>query len=254
VDAARGEGIDAKDGSSNGSVHHNHVHHVPSVGIYVDAWTEHTFAIDVYNNRVHDVDGDGIVLASEQGGLLKQVRVFNNLVHDNRWLGISLSDCCIAQRPLDDIQIVNNTLFRNGWDAPPDRWGGGLAHANDQATGVVVRNNIVAGNLSFQIALEGPAAAGVTVDHNLVDGFRGYPGEIRGTDYQEGDPGFANAAGLDFHLTEGSIAIDAGSALLAPAFDFDNGPRPLGSAPDIGAFEATTVLFADGFEARDAPP
>ncbi|MEM1513481.1 MAG: right-handed parallel beta-helix repeat-containing protein [Candidatus Thermoplasmatota archaeon] len=41
----------------------------------------------------------------------------------------------------------------------------------------------------------------------------------------------------DFHLKEGSIAIDAGTPHNAPPIDYDGTPRPQGSGYDIGAYE-----------------
>ena len=243
---ARGEGICAKDGSFSGSVHHNHVHHVPSVGIYVDAWTEHTHDIDVYANRVHDVDGNGLVVASEQGGLLESVRLFNNLSYSNLWTGLTISDCCIESHPMTDIQVLNNSIWGNGLTD----WGGGIGNANPQATGLLIRNNAVAGNLSFEITFEGVDPSGATLDHNLVGEDHGYPDEICGTDCQVGDPLWVDPAAGDFHLGAGSPAIDHGSATLAPATDFDGTARPQGAAHDIGALESVGAesIFADGFE------
>ncbi|MDY0042242.1 MAG: right-handed parallel beta-helix repeat-containing protein, partial [Desulforhabdus sp.] len=42
------EGIAAKDGSRNGKVLDNHVHHMNRLGIYVDAWDKHTYNIEVF--------------------------------------------------------------------------------------------------------------------------------------------------------------------------------------------------------------
>ena len=124
-------------------------------------------------------------------------------------------------------------------------------HENMDTAGLVIRNNICSDNHSFQIAIEGPDPGSVTADHNLIDGFQGYPGEIYGTDYQEGDPLFVSTASDDLHLQSGSIAIDNGSAVDAPADDFDGTQRPQGAGWDIGAYEYGSTIFADGFESGD---
>ena len=50
---------------------------------------------------------------------------------------------------------------------------------------------------------------------------------------------FANAPGLDFHLSNvGARAIDAGVAIADMVDDFDRRPRVVGKAPDAGALEA----------------
>lgn len=52
------------------------------------------------------------------------------------------------------------------------------------------------------------------------------------------DLGFVDAAGRDFRLTPGSIAIDAATGIAPiPETDFAGTARPQGSAPDLGAFE-----------------
>ncbi len=236
--SARGEGIDAKDGSTNGSVHHNHVHHMQGVGIYVDAWDKATGNIDVYANRVHDINGDGIAIGSEQGGRLDNIRIFNNIIYDNLWTGIDLHACCISQHPVHNVQIVNNTVVANGRDP----WGGGIYIENDQAAGVTIRNNIVSDNLSFQILLEGNPPADAQIDYNLIHGFRNEAGETYGDHYQLGDPLFSDPAIHDYRLQTGSPAIDTGVAVQFVSTDGSGNNRPQGNGYDIGAFEYT----ADG--------
>ncbi|MBI2570187.1 MAG: right-handed parallel beta-helix repeat-containing protein [Candidatus Schekmanbacteria bacterium] len=238
----RGEGICLKDGSSFGSAHHNHVHDVEGVGIYIDAWGEPeapaTHDIDAYANRIHDIRGGGIVLAAEIGGTLERVRVYNNVSYSNRDLGLELSGCCLGpNHPFNDIQIVNNSFWGNGF---PD-WGGGLAVGNPQITGLLIRNNASAGNNSFELDAESVDLGGATIDHNLIDGWDGYPGELCGTDCQLGNPQWVDPAAGDFHLQAGSPAIDSGSGDAAPADDLDGNVRPAGVGIDIGAHEYGAV-------------
>jgi parallel beta-helix repeat protein len=229
-----GEGIDAKEGSSNGMIHRNHVHHLNNrLGIYIDAWDRHTHDIAVYQNIVHDIAGDdGFALASESGGLLENIQVYNNIAYNNGLSGISLSTAGESgSHPVRSVQIINNTFYNNGSGI----WGGGISIENPDASDVVVRNNICSRNRWFQINVEVPAA-GLTIDHNLIYGTRG-DDENDGIDGVEGDPRFVSASGADFHLGNGSPAIDAGSSVDAPMNDFDGNSRPRGSGYDIGAYE-----------------
>jgi PKD repeat protein len=226
------EGICLKDGSYDGKCHDNEVHHTGAVGFYVDAQAVYTHDIEVFNNVSHDGAEDGLVVASEVGGLLENVKLYNNVAYRNGWCGLGVSNCCIETHPLSNIQFVNNTSYDNGTVG----WGGSIFHQNPQAEGVVIRNNVCSQSLTFQIVVTGDVPAGsYTVDHNLIDGFRGDAEEIRGTDYVEGDPRFQDAAGDDFHILADSPAVGMGDPDGAPAADFDGYPR--GTPPDIGAFE-----------------
>jgi hypothetical protein len=230
------EGIDAKDGSSFGKVHHNHVHDMNRLGIYVDAWDKETHTIEVYANRVHDCAGDGFTLASEAGGLLRDIKVYNNIAYNNADIGLGIYDYGepgVNRHPMKGLVVINNTFYNNG----RGNWGGGVVVENNDAEDVVIRNNICSNNLTFQIALEKVVASEVTVDHNLIHGFRGYGSERRGQNYVEGDPRFVNASAADFHLRSNSPAIDKGSATAAPSVDYEGNSRPRGAGYDIGAFE-----------------
>jgi hypothetical protein len=107
-----------------------------------------------------------------------------------------------------DAVIVNNIVTSNRGGITT-YWGGSTGSGN------IVRNNLVWGNLSN--ALSG---AGVTWQGNL-----------------SGDPMFVNPGGGDFHLRAGSPALGtADPAFVLPA-DIDGDVRPLGSGPDLGAYE-----------------
>ena len=54
-----------KQGSHDGSVHHNEIYQMQKVALYVDAYDLHTYNVNVYANRIHDVRM-GITLAYRQ--------------------------------------------------------------------------------------------------------------------------------------------------------------------------------------------
>jgi len=56
----------------------------------------------------------------------------------------------------------------------------------------------------------------------------------------DADPLLTDPEGLDFHLTPGSPAIDAGAASDL-AFDFGGIYRPQGAAIDVGAYEFAEI-------------
>ena len=248
-----GEGIDAKHGSSNGKIYHNHVHDLNRQGIYVDAWDRHTYNIDVFGNIVHDCATDGFSVASEAGGLLENVRIHNNVAYDNGSVGVTIAGWGKAEveHPIKDIKVINNAFYNNG----RNNWGGGIVVQNSNVENVVIRNNICSQNLSFQIAVEaGVPAENLMVDHNLIDGYRQYYREIYGSDYIEGNPMFVNPSEADFHLQEDSPAIDRASSIDAPSEDFDGIPRPQGAGYDIGAFEFIETRIDPGFNAKSLLP
>jgi hypothetical protein len=74
--------------------------------------------------------------------------------------------------------------------------------------------------------------AGLTIDHNVW-----YSGPKIGANDKVAPSGFRNPAALDFHLTAGAAAIDAGDPADFPAQDIDGDARPVGGAPDAGADE-----------------
>jgi hypothetical protein len=226
----------------HGKVYGNQVYNLKHVGIYVDAEAEHLLDIEVYQNVVYGIDAMGFALASEQGGLLENIHVYNNIAYDNL-VGLWLSACCIETHPFKDISIINNTFAYNGRDT----WGGGIGIENLQMQNVVIRNNISSQNIYSQISAPPSILAALTVDHNLTDGDRDPEFEFYGVDdLIDVSPLFANPLEVDFHLGSASPAIDSGNPLDAPAVDFNGDSRPLDgdgdgtSLYDIGAYELAT--------------
>jgi parallel beta-helix repeat protein len=240
-----GEGITIKGGATDGKIYGNHVHDLTRgqrTGIYIDAWGESaTSNLEVYQNTIHDCEA-GITLASEDGGEVRDVKIYNNIVYDNHSNGLEIGDWgepLVRTRPIEGIEFINNTVYNNGSEG----WGAGFYNENPDVTDIVVRNNIFSQNVVSQIVNE--SRASLTVDHNLIDGTQEYAHAISGTDYVAGDPLFENAAGADFRLQMNSPAIDAGSSMNAPVDDFDGNPRPHGEAYDMGAYEYSLATSVD---------
>jgi hypothetical protein len=205
----RKEGICLKDGSSNGKVYDNRVHHVRGAGIYVDAWDKHTFDIEIFGNDVHDVwEGNGIALASEMGGLLERIRVHHNVVWHNRWVGILISENGEkVPHPMRDIEIANNTVWGNG----TKEWGGGILADNPQMQSATIRSNISSRNLAFEIAVGASPESALVIDGNLSDGNHNDPANRLGQHPLLGDPRFVDPEAGDFRLSPGSPAFGLGA-------------------------------------------
>lgn len=109
-----GEGIDACDGSRNGTIHNNELYNLNRVGVYVDAWDKHTYNIEVFENVSHD-NKSGIGVASENGGLLENIFVHDNRVYNNEDNGFFCSGWGLGDtHPLKNIRFWRNISHDNG--------------------------------------------------------------------------------------------------------------------------------------------
>lgn len=226
-----GEGIDCKEGVSDGVVSGNEVYGLLRTAIYLDAGAAVTnyyqsgglsTNIQVFANRVHDnglTNGvTAIGVTSEGRGNIDGIYIYNNLVYKNSSAGINIYHYKqgTTNSPVNfarNIYVVNNTVFGN---ALINTNLGGIWVADANASNLFVENNLSVSNLNQQIY----AIAGVTLTSNFT-----------------ANANFINASNGDFHLASTSRAIDAGSSNAAPVFDYDGAMRPAGAAVDCGAFE-----------------
>jgi parallel beta-helix repeat protein len=122
------EGIDIKDGSSDGVVEGNTVRDLVRLGIYVDAWDELTQNITIRGNTVTRCK-QGIALSSEAGGTLRNVTVSENVTVGNVNYGIIVAGWR-KNGPRENISLLRNVVSPNGR--------GGIAITTKNITGLVI--------------------------------------------------------------------------------------------------------------------
>jgi hypothetical protein len=253
-------GIDVKESSQNGLVHHNTVRNMNAGGIYVDGWkagsngTESLNNIDIYNNRVSN--GGGIVVGCEQPeGVVEYIKIYNNLVLNASFSGIQVRGAW-GDGLRKNISIYHNTIY----GALPSGGNGGAGiyvttanlGSNNGDAPVIIRNNISSfyflsnekGSFVGQIrAANSTIASKIDASHNLVYGPQvcssEYPSCVEVGSRITAAPVnvFLNPASLDLRLKTGSSAIDQGYNVDFVTFDIEGNPRPIGNAYDIGTFE-----------------
>jgi hypothetical protein len=222
----------------------------PAAGIYVDGGRD----IVVEDNLVEGCNLGVEVGAENRGIVASGVTVENNVLAFNQVAGLAFGGFARRAGRVSGCAFVNNTLYMN--DLNPNIGEGQLWI--QFAENNVVTNNIFVSTRNGGLIASDAGNVNNVLDHNLyltphgpddVDITWNGRGLFTFARYQRvtgqdahgvfADPHFV-APGADFRLAPGSPAIDAGSSLpgqFAPT-DFDGRPRPQGTAPDIGAFEA----------------
>lgn len=218
------EGINIKEGSKNGRVTNNEVHDLERLGIYVDGWDTGVSNVEISGNTVYRCRY-GIAIASERGGLVKNILISNNITHSNREFGIVVAKWVNNGRR-EDIRIVQNTVYGNVV--------GGINIGTTNLYRLFLHNNISAGNVGVQISADN---VGLITDSkaNLIYGAK--TGNVAfGVKY--GDPRFVDPRNANFRLGTGSAAANAGIAITDVKKDIAGVTRPQSVVYDIGAHES----------------
>jgi len=162
ISGAGGEGIDAKDGCSNGKIYNNTVNDIPNkIGIYVDAYSRHQYKIDVFGNKVFNCR-QGIVVATERNGFLENVSIYVNTVYNCKNWGMSVSGYNNGYNSeMKNIFINNNTIYNSVY--------GNIYLSNKEAQNVVIDNNILGIKLSsIPILINSGNLNEIKLTNNLV--------------------------------------------------------------------------------------
>ena len=165
-----------------------------------------------YNNYIENVF-EGI-RSSRSLDVKTEARYFNNIVVNSRSVGIEAAE--------DGALIFNNTVI----------YCENTGIIGDSPT-VKVFNNIVAGCKGKSVI----ARIGPGMQRQEFNNLVGMVGAM----------GFVNPVDGNYRLLPDSVAIDAGHVHQDPlTYDYDDAPRPLGGAPDIGAFEYQNLIALGG--------
>ncbi|THB79191.1 MAG: hypothetical protein D3926_11270 [Desulfobacteraceae bacterium] len=191
----------------------------------------------IYNNG--SAGGAAINLASVRNSLIA-----NNLIYNNLATGIAgWDDGQGTQWGTRDNRFYNNTVHQ----PPGGRWALGLKNGS---TGNRVMNNILLHDNSGRggLELDSSSLAGIDSNYNIMNRIDLDESGMSLSEWQDGyaqDPAsftgelaliFTPAAG-DYHLFDGSIAVDRGATLADIPDDLENNIRPQGTVYDIGAYE-----------------
>jgi hypothetical protein len=128
-------------------------------------------------------------------------------------------------------ELEHNTFVGEGFGAAVS------IPSADNYVSFSLTNNIISG---FPIGIDnqGGSNSTVTARYTLFDSSVITPGNNANfANSLVGDPAFKNPAANDYHIRFTSAARDAGAFSFIATQDMDGDPRPIGSAPDIGADE-----------------
>ena len=242
-------------------------------GIYVSNSSDNPV---IRANVVHDNHASGIQLNADPAlpgdGIITNALVENNVVYNNGAAGGAAINLASIRSSL----VRNNLLYNNhasgiaGWDDGDGRqWGtknnrflnNTIVQASDGRFAVSLQNgstgNTFQNNVLFHTGTRGSydtdrsSRTGLVSDYNVVTNVYSLAGKFvsysqwksMGFDshsiMRTSVAGlFVNPAGGDYHLPNGSAAIDAGTTRTDVPADLDGVARPQRVRYDIGAYEA----------------
>jgi hypothetical protein len=176
-------------------------------------------------------DGNGIILDSNRNVSPKgepytgHYLVANNVVLNSGGAGIQVFST-------DNADVVYNTVYYSS-QTPGLDYGQIWVHATSNLR---IMNNIMVAGPDGKMNQFFKDNSNVVYDYNIY--FGGKKPEMVGPHDIVADPMFINVAAGNFKLQPGSPAIDSGINDFPVTRDFEGKPRPVGKAPDRGAFEA----------------
>ena len=203
-------------------------------GIYVENAASPNvggYSTRAWNNIIYRNESEGIT----SWHCATQMALVNNLVFENGKTGILVG--ANDRGCLNDNSVINNNIVvHNGWhdfctftDTSQCPIGNHSGKGGIQEGGSTGPNNKYSNNLSYQnlyIGVQDDAIHLSTgTQSNTILGIN-----PQFVNYQPDGTG-------NYHLLASSPAVDKGTSIATPPYDFENYPRPYGAGYDIGPYE-----------------
>lgn len=172
--------------------------------------------VHIEGNRIYGGPSEGIHI--HHSGQPWTGSIVNNLIYDNGWSGLRIH----RNAKTNKTRICNNTIVDNGDPTHPN------VSVDNGSSATIWRNNI------FYSAVSKPLVFRMgDFDFNCC-----YPGPSPGANSIVADPRFVSLQDNDYRLLPESPCLKSGDPKSASANDFTGRARPMGDAPDLGAYEA----------------
>lgn len=203
----------------------------------------------VQDSQIYAAGYDGFHTNTSSGSTItiQRCRIYDNGRHGIRTDGcsVSLSNCLLTGNGNGSygygegihVQSNSSTLIEHCSIINNNRYG--VKSQNSGST--VLKNSIIAFNGSYGLRAQDGGTFSADTDYNLVygNGAVNYFAVTPGANDIVADPQFVG--GGDYHLQDGSPAIDSGTGAMA--IDLDRKPRPSGAEVDRGCYEDGPVTY-----------
>lgn len=116
------EGIDCKEVSKHGVIHHNLVNNIPRQAYYADAWFGLLEDVEFHSNTAYNCMWGFAISVEGKGSELRNIRFHHNLIYNMKGAGV-LFGMWGNNLLRSDIHIYNNTFYHCG---SPQVFSGGV--------------------------------------------------------------------------------------------------------------------------------
>ena len=179
------EGIDVKEVSRHGTVHHNLVHDIPRQAYYADAWFGLLEDIEFYENIAYNSCWGFAISVEGKDSELRNIRIHHNLVYNMQGSGV-LFGMWGGNLHRSDIHIYNNTFYNCG---SPNIFSGGVGTINilsQNFKDVYIYRNICDKGWDYEFGFNAPIEGlkkslkekNFVAKENLVEGLKGRPSRV----------------------------------------------------------------------------